>query len=721
MDRSIGGGGRRTAIMLSLLALAVALATLVALVSRPTAALSTADGLYRSEGDVQPFRWTSSQVTLPIHGRSGATRLRLTLGALLWPGRDAPTAHLASERGLVALPITEQPRQYHLLLAAGAEQVTLHTPVAQPPGDDPRWLGVQLFALEAAPEGLPIQALVLALATVPATLLLALVGRWSLRRGYGLIAAVTALGLLLRVAWLRTSPPGFNQDEVISIVDAWHLLHTGRDHLGHLLPLGSFEAYGDWISPLLTWLEVPSVALLGPGPLAGRLVTALVGTLAIPALYGVARMLRLPWPIAVLVALVAALSPWQIFLSRAGKPPALVPVAWAICLWAALRLVQRSDRRAACGLALAAGLGLYAYPTLKMAIPLLTALALVLALLSRPRDDRWRALRAWLPAGLLLALLWLPFVSDTLFNPASATRLNQTALKAASTGEWLARWARGYRDNLGFGFIYRGGDGDPVHGVPGYGLQLPLEAPLALLGLGLLLWKLFDRRAAPQPGRAAWWLIAGALVLAPLPASLTIPSPHTFRAATLAPLLALLVGLGALALWQITDRLLRTTQRTVSRAVHERVAGAALIGLALLLAIQSADWLRAYGRDYPRLTAHLYQDGLHEALRRAIRYATTVDEVWIDTDETNEPYSYLLAAEPLPPAEAQARLVVERRPRRLHAVTEIGQYHFGSLAALPTELPVIEAVPDQAGALAFVLQPYQQAGKRVLLVRRPPR
>ncbi len=44
-----------------------------------------------------------------------------------------------------------------------------------------------------------------------------------------------------------------------------------------------------WISPLFTFLAVPVAALFGPDLLAGRLLAALAGALAIPAGYGLAR------------------------------------------------------------------------------------------------------------------------------------------------------------------------------------------------------------------------------------------------------------------------------------------------------------------------------------------------------------------------------------------------------------------------------------------------
>src|SRR3712207_9193481 len=54
-----------------------------------------------------------------------------------------------------------------------------------------------------------------------------------------------------------------NQDEAIGGYDAYSLWLTGRDHLGHSFPLAGLESFGDWVSPLLTFLTVPAVGLFG--------------------------------------------------------------------------------------------------------------------------------------------------------------------------------------------------------------------------------------------------------------------------------------------------------------------------------------------------------------------------------------------------------------------------------------------------------------------------
>ncbi|MCU0494669.1 MAG: glycosyltransferase family 39 protein, partial [Chloroflexaceae bacterium] len=588
---------RRDGLVLGLLWLGCMLLALAALFARPAADPAAIVGLYRERDLASLYQWTSSQVRVPLRAGTGPTLVELRLNGSRWPGAPTPAVSLSTEAGLIAsFAPPERTQRYHVLLPPGQAELLLRSNVAQPPVGDSRWLGVQLHGVEARPYGLPLQAV--GESAVLASLATGLLAGWlwAARRGYGLVAGLTLLGLGLRIAFITRAPPGWSQDEVISLVDALHIARTGRDHLGNWLPLGAQEALGDWISPLLTYMELLPVAIFGPQLPVGRMVVALWGAAAVPLTYRVARLLGLPLAGAVLAALVAAISPWQIFLSRFALPPALGPTAWLMLLWAGLHFLHHGTARAALALALAAGVLLHAYPTLKLAVPLFTAWAVGLALLRHG----WRTAHHWLAAGLLLGLLWLPFVVSTLFNPASSTRLNQATIRAESPGDWLATWWTNYSAYFQPAFYYSEGDGDPIHGPPGRGQQLPAEAPLALAGLAALAWQLARRHDAEQPlakaqspqqslakaqssprkaekthakaqslqrnaeehadetplclrafARASTWLFLGALLLAPLPASLTEPGIHSFRASIAAPVYALVVGMGGALLWKL--------------------------------------------------------------------------------------------------------------------------------------------------------------------------
>jgi hypothetical protein len=707
-------------------ALLVWLAAFAALAARPAFDAADLRGAYANEAGARPFRWTGAQATAPLYPRSGPTYVDLDLGAGRWEGRAPQQVTLSTDTApLASFAAPEQLRRYRLLLPPGAAALRIDTAVQRPPQGDPRWLGVQLFGLRAAPTGLPLRAardgLLLALLALPLSLLAEL----ALRRGCVEVVALGALALLLRLLWLDRLPPGFNVDEVVSLVDAWHLLHTGRDHLGHLLPLGAFEAFGDWISPLLTYLELPFVALLGPAPLAGRLVTALAGALAAPAGYGLARALALPRPAAALLALVAALSPWQIVLSRTAIPPGLVPLAVTLCVWAGVALIRRGDRASALWLALAGGLALYAYPTLKLFVPLLGVLAGALAL----RRHGLAALRRWWPAALLVALLWLPFAYTTLFNPYSNMRWSRKALEAETTAEWAGLFLANYASYATPDFYYV--SGDPGRYLP-EPAQFPAEAPLVLLGLGVLLLGCVaplrqQANEQPRPVRLApldelagagllprevWWFLTGALLLAPLPASLTSPNPHILRGAIVAPLYALLAALGGGVVWR---GLARLGAAGPARAVRGLLAA----GLAAALLWQGGQWFVGYLRDYPHALLRPYQDGLLEASQRAVALAPQFDQIWIDGGPNQAPI-YLIAAQPFPPAEAQARTVARTALGRFTLISRVGPYLFGppALKDVPTDLPVLATALDQLGETGFVLQPWQHEGQRVLVVRR---
>jgi hypothetical protein len=693
----------------------------VLLLRRPAISLTEARGLYAQEHAARPFYWTSSLATLPVHNASGL-QVAITLVAPRDLVRQPPRVTLSTEAATLASFIApDRVRTYRFLLPPSAAALQIHTPVVHAPEGDPRLLGVQLLDAHGRSSGFlaydGLVALLAALISIPVTL----AASWLIHRGYGSVAAITGLGLILRAVDLQQVPAGFFQDEAVSLVDALHLASTGHDHLGHLLPLGALEAFGDWISPLFTYLAVPLVALFGPHLLVVRLLAVVAGVLAIPAGYALARALKLPTVAASITALAVAISPWQILRTRAATPPALVPLCWTLCLWAAVRFIQRGGRKEAVWLALAAGIGIYAYPTMKLAVPLLVGLAILLALLRHSR----RVAQTWILAGIVLALMWLPFAAVTLLNDASSMRASSKLLRADTPGAWLAEWAAGYSDYFLPGFYYE--TGDPSNGMPDEGVQLVVEAPLVLLGLGLLVWRCISRSGQPDEGEREqreddhllplalrrpieWWLVAGALLIAPLPASLMTPNPQLTRALLIAPLYTLLVGCGAMLCWSAA----RYIQHPINQAVLKRAAVTALIALLLW---QGVKQFRDYLERFPAAISYKYQDGMFEAMQVAVRHAPEFDEVWID-DRMTFPYIFVLAAQPMPPEQAQAQIKVIHGVTTFNTVTSIGRYHFANLAAIPNDIPVVETVLTSIGGPGFVLQEWQQDRRRVLLVRR---
>lgn len=133
------------------------------------------------------------------------------------------------------------------------------------------------------------------------------------------LALVLLLAFLFRFVNLSVYPSGFNADEASFGYDAYSLLKTGKDQWGSKFPL-VLKSFGDYKSPLYSYLAVPFVALLGLTEFAVRLPSVVVGVLAVYMTYLLSLQI-LPKSksfFALVSAFLLAVSPWHIMLSRAA-------------------------------------------------------------------------------------------------------------------------------------------------------------------------------------------------------------------------------------------------------------------------------------------------------------------------------------------------------------------------------------------------------------------
>ncbi len=126
---------------------------------------------------------------------------------------------------------------------------------------------------------------------------------------------VMLLASIMRLYHLESVPPGVNRDEASIGYTAYSLLKTGADEYGRHLPL-SFESFGDWKLPLYIYTVVPFVSFLGVSDLAVRLPSALLGIGSVFLIFILVRLLFKNEKIAFLTALLAAIAPWSVHLSR---------------------------------------------------------------------------------------------------------------------------------------------------------------------------------------------------------------------------------------------------------------------------------------------------------------------------------------------------------------------------------------------------------------------
>src|SRR3989338_1227399 len=158
------------------------------------------------------------------------------------------------------------------------------------------------------------------------------------------LVMITLIAGWFRIWRLSEHTVSLSLDEVIVGYDAYSILHTGKDHHGHFLPL-VFESIGDYKSPVLIYSIIPAIMILGLTEFGVRITVAVIGTLTIVTVYYLVKELlsgnKLKASQTELIALITAfslaISPWHIVVSRFSHDVVLAVffliIAITLLLW----------------------------------------------------------------------------------------------------------------------------------------------------------------------------------------------------------------------------------------------------------------------------------------------------------------------------------------------------------------------------------------------------
>src|SRR4030043_771765 len=132
-----------------------------------------------------------------------------------------------------------------------------------------------------------------------------------------LLLCVIIAAFFLRSYKVTQIPPSLNWDEVSIGYNAYSILKTGRDEWGKFLPL-HFKSYGEYKLPAQIYGSIPGIAVFGLNELGVRITPVVYGTLTVLLLFLLARELFKNKWVALGSALLLAISPWHIQLTRAS-------------------------------------------------------------------------------------------------------------------------------------------------------------------------------------------------------------------------------------------------------------------------------------------------------------------------------------------------------------------------------------------------------------------
>ena len=346
----------------------------------------------------------------------------------------------------------------------------------------------------------------------------------------------TTLVLLAAAAmhlWHITSvPAGLHYDEAFHGVQA-------QSVLGGNLRLYFTENQGN--EPAIIYLTAVAVRLLGSQTWSGRLAASLAGLVTIALLVPAGRRSAPDRNTRAATGLLGAVCltglHWHLNVSRFGSQPVLAALAAAGTLWGWRAGMQSGRTRHFAAAGLFCALGLYSYGAARvLPLALLGAAAAHVVLRAHPA----RAGRGLLRTVAVCAIAYAPLAVWFGLHPGWFTNRLLQVYAARSVPASFARM-------LG-GLLWRG-DRNWVFNLPGRPALDGLQLLLFATALGSSIWQLLPRKstAAQRANTATLWIF---LLCGLLPAALAPDAPHFGRAAGALPALALLLALGALALWR---------------------------------------------------------------------------------------------------------------------------------------------------------------------------
>lgn len=359
------------------------------------------------------------------------------------------------------------------------------------------------------------------------------------RRERWLVAGITLLAFFLRVWRLHDVPPGWSDDELSDILVIAQKIFQGDFSLYYVDATG-LEAPYFMVAGLF-------LRLLGFNALGIRLLSALLGTLAIPLIYQVGRR-TFSRRVGLLAAALLATSFWALIYSRVNIRHISLPVFVLGTVYFFWQGIQSGRQRSFAIAGLWMGLGFYTYFAARGVPLILIAFSLYLWLADRARwRQTWRGQLLTLLVALALAI---PLAVSVVGQEGADARVAEVAvpLAAAREGDFEPLLNHVSRT---LNMFHADGDDEFLYNIPGRPVFGPLGA-LALAG-GLLLaaWYALQPLRRSVPTRTVhlaagflllWWLAGitpGFLSVPPASLGHTIvaqPATYLLAALPLQPL-----------------------------------------------------------------------------------------------------------------------------------------------------------------------------------------
>ena len=467
--------------------------------------------------------------------------------------------------------------------------------------------------------------------------------------GYILLLFFFSLGILLRIFKLSEIPQGFNWDEAANGYNAYSLLKTGADEFGQPWPI-MMKSFGEYKTGIGSIILVPVIKVLGLSVFSVRLPTALFGGGLILAGFFLALQIFKQIIPASLVAGLIAISPWAIHTSRFSLEWYL---GLPLMVFGIGLLISKIKWRFSLA-AIILTFSLYFYYSIKFFIPLFLVFYAVIYRQSLKKQIKTLTVSFFIGLLCLLPLInslrqveWLNREKKvaTFVNEDKISELNEGIYRQVVIGLPLIRlfnnklvffgkeFTDKYLQHFSPEFLLLGQDASSLLEITKVGKIYLISLPFIILGL----IEIIKKRHKTDLVLLTW------LLLAPIPSSLTVDSPHGLRAIILLPVLEILTVKGFLAGFIFIKK-------------NNFIKFVSIVSVIIIYSISLLYFLWQYYLFYPEYTAEFWLDGYKEAVEKTNNYKQNYDRVVFTTNK-GQPHIFLAFFTPIDPATYQHEVI----------------------------------------------------------------
>jgi len=481
------------------------------------------------------------------------------------------------------------------------------------------------------------------------------------------LIAILIVAASLRLPFLNKHVVSLYGDEIAIGYNAYSIVKTGRDEFGKFMPL-QFKSWGDQKNPVYIYSVALVQLFTGPTTASVRIPSAIAGVVAVYLVYQLVLILKLGEITALISALLLALTPWHIHISRGGYEANL---ALTLGLASVYYLLKNKHFLSVVYLVIAC----YTYYTTKLFAPALLMLVWIWVVYGTGFKTWIAPITRYWAMALVLALpaLYLAFFAggqvrfqninifvDKTIVPRVERGRNffdnpKSILSKVLENRFtynIQDFATYYFDNFSGQFLFVGGDSNLRYGQSNHGMFYMLDAPLILIGIIMLYAK----------NKKAWLLLIGWLLLAPLPTSL-VGRAYGLRSIAMLPVPQIF------AAYAITQFYLWS-----KKAKWGMVAFSLFVVLYIL---SVSNWLLRYAYQYQSYGRYWYDSTMYEALQYAKQNEDKYDQIIVTQSygETSMYYAFYNQIDPRDYRKAKENvLTVDGVP-----MIKIGKYYFGDV------------------------------------------